>query len=578
MKRQSSSPTSNNGNSNSSLNTPAKRKRRLKQSWIFVIFQGLAIIGPLGFTANILYFHVYFHQSEIHNTHHEDHPLHHISKHSIESRYNHSEAILGKVRSVKRLTLLDGSLVLERMYQQALQNWKKCGKSTKATEALRDKILHGGNLRSSSKNKDSTAAILLEPFSFRDTLEKYLKDKNATLHSKNADSNNNHQDEEECILPQPARVECNVTTYSMVVAFQGEDNFRTLFMNLLSWVTYPSVSDIVILMPLDSWTSNKGVMDAKYKKRIKTWHETPDHIVTMIGMPNTIDSDPSSKTSVKSMLGRVRLFARSKALLFMDGGLLWEGNSKGVQTGFELWKQNPHSIVVSHKSQRTPSEMSLTCPEHPQGLDVAWAPFCRQDWTSKDQNPAVPASMDALYSQYQDILDLSGMFVHSDMLCLIHKPLMMTVLLNDVWKILGRERNETEFQVHVRMQSILAVGLLQVSGNPPLLYPPRILRPKNTTQHIHENWHFLPHPTEVERLQKSFSESKAIHQEVLLSMLGYFGSSLAANAITDVVVPFWCDSGKQPTDPFYLEDIPWIDTDGNQFKNCLAGPMAGAYR
>lgn len=551
MKRQTSSIEGGNL-------SPAKRKRR-RPTLIFFVLQVLAVLGPLGFSVNIIYFHFYFHQTNKHIQHHEGHPLHHISK-SVQTRYEHSQKIAGKLQSPREI-VLQGDSVLQRMHGQVLEGWDQCGKSTKSAVALRKKLTSSEAQRGYLRSPDNDEP--LQPFALKETLEKYF----LSLNNGTSSNEKSNRQRDKCFIPQPGSSECNVTTYSVLVSYYGDENFRVLFTNLLSWVTYYSVSEIIVLMPLDAWAA-KGAMDAKYKQRIKSWHEDTNHVVTMIALPNAIDPDPSSKNSLHSLFRRVRLFLTSKAILFMDGTSLWTGNEKGLTAGFELWKQNPYGMVASHKLLQQATSQRLSCPKQSQEFDSIWAPFCL---LKEKKETDVPDNIDMLYNQYQDIMDLSGVFVHSEFLCLARQTPMLTALYHDGWKALATA--ETGRHNMVKMRSVLAIGLLHISGTPPLLYPARISRPKNETRHIHENWHYLAPSSETKKLQEVMAQNRMYHERVLLSMLAYFGTALSTKA-NDAVIPYWCESHKRADDKFYMEDIMWIEPDGHQYELCSAGSVA----
>ena len=362
-----------------------------------------------------------------------------------------------------------------------------------------------------------------------------------------------------CQIPQPGgpSLACNVTSYSMVVTFQGHDNFRPLFMNLLSWLTYAAVADIVVLMPHDDWRyEGQTVMDAKYKSRIKSWHETKRHKVSMIGLPAKLEPDPGSKFSLASVLKRATNKLSSKAILFMDGSTLWPGNNRGIQAGFELWKQNPYGLIAPNNinnnynryDNRSPTS-PMICPPQQQpsssssqittttaDLDSMWSSFCQVS------DGTIPNDITALHQQYQNILDMNGVFLHKDMLCLIQQPPISTILVQDFGPSLpvqeaddknkddNRDNNRQAAATMVSIRSMVAVTLLQISGSPPLLFPARIARPRNETKNYNDNWHYLPPPQEAEAMARMIRNNTITQQTALLSMLGYFGTGLASSS------------------------------------------------
>ena len=253
----------------------------------------------------------------------------------------------------------------------------------------------------------------------------------------------------------------------------------------------------------------------------------------------------------------------SKAVLFMDGTELWDGNNRGLKVGFELWKQNPYALISSHKLYTgSPTSVCTEAVDDNLELDNLWIPFCQQG-----DSDGMPKDTTSLYHQYQDIVDLAGIFVHSDFLCLLSYPPLSTMLS----KTIGPLIHITEHKTMVSLRTVLAITLLQLSAVPPLLFPPNINRPQNDTNfHPHENWYYLAPKKETYLYFRRISENKHIQASVLVSMLGYFGKALSTKAGA-AIVPYWCNSdGKNVGDTFYLEDIPWIDQEGEaRYSKCL---------
>jgi hypothetical protein len=443
-------------------------------------------------------------------------------------------------------SVLEGQDVLKRMLLQSVTSWKDCGSSPKSTIALTQQLQKDppGNLRASNK------ADALQPFALRLSLEEHMKE------LEHADKTTN----EHCLIPQRGTLNCEADSYSIIVTFQGQKNFRPLFMNLLAWLTYPYISDIVIIMPHGDWaTDQHSTMDAKYKERIKTWHGNKNHKVSMIGLPKQIEEDPESKYSFDSLLKRTMSKVKSDAVLFMDGSILWNGNNRGLTAGFELWKQNPHGVIATHKMY-TGAPESMCSQDTPNRK--LWTPFCQSH-----QND-LPSDMESLHKQYQNVLDLNGVFVHRGMLCLLMQDPLARILRKNVWMALDDNTDAQETFAYAR--AILSIALLQIAGSPPLLFPPTIARPHNETKDYNNNWHYLPHIRELEYLDEITANNTRVQKRVLGSMLGYFGNALITDANEGQMVPYWCTAQKEVEGVFFITDIPWMEASGTKCNRVAA--------
>jgi hypothetical protein len=186
-------------------------------------------------------------------------------------------------------------------------------------------------------------------------------------------------------------------------------------------------------------------------------------------------------------------------------------------------------------------------------------PFCQTK-----QEDSIPKYISALHQQYQNILDMNGVFLHRGMLCLLQQPPLSDILVKSVWRVLD---NSTSLSVTLAItRTILATALLQLSGRPPLLFPSRIAPPTNETKAYNDNWHYLMTRKETERLDAIAATYKLVQQSVLVSLLGFFGTGLAANAQSSEVAPYWCASQKKVDDVFFMSDMPWDD--GNRQSKC----------
>ena len=539
-------------NATSPTNHRPRRRNPKANNWLlFGILKGFAILGPIGFACNIIYFTIYMHQSDYHLNFHELHPLSTFSK-----SLHHRLTAMGLERSDGLSpVVLSGSDVLKGLQQRVKRSWNECGGTPRSALALTKQYQHQEaqqqqqqEKRNSNLRGPSEDDYILPPFGFLKELDQFFKQPPSEVNAT-----------QQCQIPQRGMASCDEEGYSIVVTFQGANNFRPLFMNLLSWLTYPAVTDILVLMPHADWSfEGQTVMDTKYKNRIQAWHTSKDHKVNMLGLPQTLDptGDPTSKFSVHSLLTRSMEKIGSKAVLFMDGATLWDGNQRGLEAGFELWKQNPHGLIATHKLdvEKPTTDYDCESQSSDHDRDSLWGSFC------EDGAPAIPKDLDLLYEQYQNILDLHGVFVHRDMLCLIQRPPLSTILTQKVWPKLDDNSDPVITLVYLR--SMLAMMLQNIAGTPPLLFPARIARPQNETKNINNNWHYLSSVKERDDYEANMIKDKLIQQSVIFSILGYFGAGLAEDA-RDGVAPYWCSSSKQGAeDVFLMSDIAWLQEEG----------------
>ncbi|CAB9518821.1 expressed unknown protein [Seminavis robusta] len=559
MERQSSNLSPKPSRSPGSFSHPgsvptspiARRRKSNNKSGaaIFVFLRALSILGPLGFLGNIVYFQFYFPYNDQEGNSELVHGFSISFKGGLQRVHSyidpHGRKMTGRDDITDDFTennnnlpeVLSGTAVLHRLQKQAAFSWKECGSSSRATVALAKQLSgNQGQLR-------ATSETLLEPFELKDTLLQLQTGKRRRLQEANNTSSSNGGIEQ-CQVPQPGSLECQESTYAMIVTFQGECNFRQLFMNLLAFLTFPSVSDIIVLMPHDDWGFEEhSTVDVKYKERLKAWHNDKQHKVWMIGLPQTLTDE--GKYSFDFIVHKVMVrLGSAKAILFMDGSTLWNGNLRGIHAGFELWKQHPHALVAAAAA---PSKQE-DCPQG--SSSSSWAAFCQSS------SSPIPNEMNKLHHQYQNVLDMNGVFVHRDLLCLLRQPPLSTILIQSVWRVLDDYRSDQSTSAYIR--AIMATTLLQLSGpKPPLLFPPRIARPKNETKDYNDYWHYMAPLKEREWLEALRANNTQTQDQVLVELLGYFGTGLSTT-IGHHHAPYWCSSGQTEKGVYFMSDMAWI--------------------
>jgi hypothetical protein len=236
---------------------------------------------------------------------------------------------------------------------------------------------------------------------------------------------------------------CQSTQYTMLVSFHGQQ-LRTLFLNLLSWITYPHVSQILILIPP---SLNATIQDdSKYGHRLWTWHTNAEHIVQLEFTEHIWNI---------STAGDYSSAIQNDAVVWMNGNAPPEkANYHGLLNGWELWKRNANSVVASQGwniifpyTQKHISNKKLNISSKP------LRPFCQYD-----QATSVIHTHDEFH-----IPDLHYLIVHRDYLCFLsHK------ILSPLHRYISPLTEKTEDVVLQRV--IIAMVLSQVTGQSPWIY------------------------------------------------------------------------------------------------------------
>jgi hypothetical protein len=160
---------------------------------------------------------------------------------------------------------------------------------------------------------------------FRDDLDRFLKSDLVATQA--------------CLVPPVTS--CNVKHYS-IVAISNGDNLRRLFVNLMSFMTYPSVEDITVIVPNSKKELEQSVT---YGRRILSWGEQ--------GRIKLISSH--------SLWGAIQdIVPTSQAVIWInaDNGKDW--NSTSLRMNMGLWKRHSSSLIVS--SAMNVDDFDSSCP------------------------------------------------------------------------------------------------------------------------------------------------------------------------------------------------------------------------
>lgn len=234
-----------------------------------------------------------------------------------------------------------------------------------------------------SLNLQSAQAMQLRPRGFRTHIEEFMNTSSVhLLHTSNQKSllrgslpseminSNATWEHTSCYLPPSTA--CAKTQYS-VLMYSRALNLRRLVRNLMSFLAYPSVHDITLILPsADSLHSLQW--DVGYGSRILDWKN--QGTIQIVFEPTLWES-----------LGKVR--PRESAVLWVDGDRGKDWNGTKFRTTFRIWRQHVRALI-------TPSVASF----------------------------AMNASADNFLSQCQGIQDVHGSMMHRNWICFLQHPVL----------------------------------------------------------------------------------------------------------------------------------------------------------
>lgn len=133
-----------------------------------------------------------------------------------------------------------------------------------------------------------------------------------------------------CYFP-PTR-SCHITKYSVIVVSNGT-NLRQLLLNLMSFLSYPSLQDLTLIIPLDRDTLDR---DREYGKRLLEWNKQKR--IRLLPLQ-------SFWWAMK------HLEPQSEAVLWMNGDGRKDWNGTVIKSHLQRWKQQSSSLVVTNALQ-----------------------------------------------------------------------------------------------------------------------------------------------------------------------------------------------------------------------------------
>jgi hypothetical protein len=178
----------------------------------------------------------------------------------------------------------------------------------------------------------------------------------------------------------PPRSACKMTEYAILMTSTAT-NPRILFLNLLKALTR---SSLVRVLFLDPKAKRSLALNVEYGHRILSWHSNGVVKLWENGL-EFIETFPT-------------------AVLWMDGDTMFNGSYRDVQVGFELWKRHSDSLVAARAwPLQTTVHTTLSYSNE------TFLPICGKESLTLSNDESSPLQL----------VELSGLWMHSDFLCLL---------------------------------------------------------------------------------------------------------------------------------------------------------------
>jgi hypothetical protein len=239
----------------------------------------------------------------------------------------------------------------------------------------------------------------------------------------------------QCVYPPSTS--CHISSYTIVATSTGEE-LRSLLLNCMSWLTYPGVAHLKVVLPKRS----KDILeqDVKYGHRLLTWDMDSGHKVQLVWVDTLWDA-------------LVNLTLLSDAIVFMDANVEWHGNARGIEAGFELWKRHSNNIIASSGWHLEIAGRRRLDDATGSSNDTSHEirPVCKEERVTS----ALQADV--------ELMALSGVYMHSSLLCFVSH----TVL-----------RPYRQFTTSLQEERVaLSILVSQLSGHSLKLFPATVRGP-----------------------------------------------------------------------------------------------------
>ena len=324
------------------------------------------------------------------------------SESSLENLTHHFLPALKKTQQISE------NHVFQRMLRKSIASLEDCQQR------------EADNKQSITSDWMKTRPKQLARFGFMNGLTNYLSVPSAVQHS-------------QCVYP-PATA-CQVSSYSILATSMGLE-LRSLFLNCMSWLTYPGVANMHVLLPKNR--QEFLAQDRKYGQRLLTWDKDATHKVHIVWV-ETIWGALANVTQL------------SDSILFMDADVEYLGNGRGIEAGFELWKRHSNDVIAS-SGWHMEIETRRRLDDHANNLTSE-----KLHSVCKDQRVTTSVQQDV------QLVALSGVFIPRSLLCFVLHPVLKPFRL---------------FTINLQEERVaLSILVSQLSGHAVRLFPATVRGP-----------------------------------------------------------------------------------------------------
>jgi hypothetical protein len=211
------------------------------------------------------------------------------------------------------------------LWRRLLQDTSECAQQQQQQQQQQKKSM-AVNANANAKDKNNTLAA----FGFSAAVNRFLDSADTTITSTTPRTTSSQST---CYFPP--NHSCHVTKYSVIVVSNGT-NLRQLFLNLMSFLSYPSLQDLTLILPLDKDTLDR---DRNYGKRLLEWNKQKKIRLLLM--------ESSASASFWWAMQHLEQ-PQSEAVLWMNGDARKDWNGTVLKSYLQMWKQQSSSLVVSN--------------------------------------------------------------------------------------------------------------------------------------------------------------------------------------------------------------------------------------
>ena len=183
-----------------------------------------------------------------------------------------------------------------------------------------------------AENSTTTGEYHLTWSGFSQDIRSYLESQNKSSSSFDNPNHATLQERKAGACFYPPETACDTMKYSVLLVSEG-NNLRSLFLNALSFMSYPSVQDVSIVVLLDEYSSAASLLikDKHYGSRIVEWGK--QGTITLILRPSLWDAI-------------VQFEPKSEAILWINGDMKKTWTATNLKRSFQLWKKQASALVA----------------------------------------------------------------------------------------------------------------------------------------------------------------------------------------------------------------------------------------